>query len=82
MHVPAHAVTVPNTVHTDADADVYVPHADATADPDPHLYLPHADATAVEPAAASSAEPDTTKSDTDDAHSGDLAAHTPGVGQR
>jgi hypothetical protein len=80
VYVPAHAVTVPNTVHADADADVYVP-PDATPDPDPDVYLPHADATAVEPASASSAEPDT-KPVTHDADSGDLAAHTPGVDQR
>ncbi len=80
MYLPAHAVTVPTTVHTDADADVYVS-PDATADPDPDLYLPHAGATAVKPASASSAQPGT-KSVTDDTDSGDLAAHTPGVEQR
>lgn len=69
----------PNTAHTDAHTDVYVPpHATADTDPDPDLYLPHADAAPVEPA---SAEPDP-EPVADGADSHDVGAHAPGVGQR
>jgi hypothetical protein len=83
VYVPAHAVADPNTAHTDADPDVYVPHA--AADPDPDVYVPHADAASVEPTAASveptaaSAEPGPVADDGDSIHP---ATHTPGVGQR
>ncbi len=80
MYVPAHAVADPNTAHTDADPDVYVPpHATADPDPDPDLYLPHADAAAVEPASAS-AEPGPVAHDADSRVL--LAARAPGVEQR
>jgi hypothetical protein len=64
---------------TDTDTDVYVPaHTAAYSHPD--LHLPHAAATtAVEPASAASAEPEPVA---DGGDSLNLAARTPGVGQR